>query len=44
MAAGEAKDLSEARAIVAVSFATKHYTPQNTDAWDAAYQTFCTLY
>jgi rhamnulokinase/L-fuculokinase len=44
MAAGEAKDLSEARAIVAASFATKHYTPQNTDAWDAAYQTFCTLY
>ena len=44
MAKGEAKTLSDARAIVAASFATKHYMPQNTDAWDAAYQTFCTLY
>ena len=44
MAAGEAKNLSDARAIVAASFAPKHYTPQNTAAWDAAYQTFCTLY
>ena len=43
MAAGEAKNLSDARAIVAASFACKHYTPQNTAAWDAAYQTFCTL-
>ena len=44
MAAGEAENLSDARAIVAASFACKHYEPQNTDAWDAAYQTFCTLY
>ena len=44
MAAGEAKKLSDARAIVAASFACKHYTPQNTAAWDEAYQTFCTLY
>lgn len=44
MAAGEAKNLSDARAIVAASFTPKYYAPQNTDAWDAAYQTFCTLY
>ncbi len=44
MAAGEAKNLSDARAIVAASFTCKHYTPQNTEAWDAAYKTFCTLY
>ena len=43
MAAGEAKTLSEARAIVATSFACKYYTPSNTDAWDVAYQTFCNL-
>ena len=44
MAAGEAKDLSDARAIVAASFAPKHYTPKDIAAWDAAYQTFCTLF
>ena len=44
MAMGEAKNLSDARAIVAASFTPKYYAPQNTDAWDAAYQTFCTLY
>ncbi len=44
MAAGEAKSLADARAIVAASFTPKHYEPQNTAAWDAAYQTFCTLY
>ena len=43
MAAGEAKNLSDARAIVAASFTPKYYAPQNTDAWDAAYQTFCAL-
>ncbi len=43
MAAGEAKNLSDARAIVAASFACKHYMPQNTAAWDAAYETFCAL-
>ncbi len=43
MAAGEAKTLSDARAIVAASFACKHYAPQNTAAWDEAYQTFCAL-
>ena len=43
MANGEAKDLSQARAIVAASFACKHYEPQNTAAWDEAYQTFCAL-
>ena len=43
MAAGGAKNLSDARAIVAASFACKHYMPQNTAAWDAAYETFCAL-
>lgn len=43
MAAGEAKDLFDARAIVAASFAPKHYTPKDTDEWDEAYQTFCAL-
>lgn len=43
MAAGEAKTLSDARAIVAASFACKHYAPQNTAAWDEAYQNFCAL-
>ena len=43
MAAGEAKNLLDARAIVAASFDCKHYVPQNTAAWDAAYQTFCAL-
>ena len=43
MAAGEAKDLSDARAIVAASFACKHYMPKNAAAWDAAYETFCAL-
>ncbi len=43
MAAGEAKNLSDARAIVAASFDCKHYTPENTAAWDEAYQTFCAL-
>ena len=43
MAAGEAKTLSDARAIVAASFACKHYAPQNTAAWDEAYQIFCAL-
>ena len=43
MAASEAKTLSDARAIVAASFACKHYAPQNTAAWDEAYQNFCAL-
>ena len=43
MAAGEAKTLSDARTIVAASFACKHYAPQNTAAWDEAYQIFCAL-
>lgn len=43
MAAGEAKTLSDVRAIVAASFACKHYAPQNTAAWDEAYQNFCAL-
>jgi len=43
MAAGEAKNLLDARAIVDASFDCKHYIPENTPAWDAAYQTFCAL-
>ena len=43
MAAGEAKNLSDARAIVAASFDCRYYEPQNTAEWDEAYQQFCTL-
>ena len=43
MAAGEAKDLADARAIVAASFTPKYYEPQDTATWDAAYKTFCAL-
>ena len=44
IALGEVKDLKEARAIIANSFALKHYTPvSDRDAWDAAYTKFCTL-
>ena len=44
IALGEVKDLKEARAIIANSFALKHYTPvADRDAWDAAYTKFCTL-
>lgn len=43
MAVGEAKTLSDARAIVAASFDCKYYTPENTAAWDEAYQIFCSL-
>ena len=44
IAAGEIKDLSEAREVVANSFELKHYDP-TTDrgAWDEAYAKFCTL-
>ncbi len=44
IAAGDAKDLSDARRIVADSFDRKYYEPTaSRDAWDAAYQTFCSL-
>ena len=44
IAAGEVKDLSEARAIVAASFDLKHYEPTTERAaWDEAYGRFCAL-
>ena len=44
MTAGDAKDLSDARRIVAASFDRKYYEPTaSRAAWDAAYQTFCAL-
>ncbi len=44
MAAGDAKDLKDARRIVARSFTCKRYEPTaDRAAWDAAYQTFCAL-
>lgn len=44
IAAGEIKDLSEAREVVANSFELKHYEPtQDRGAWDEAYGKFCKL-
>ena len=44
IAAGEVKDLSEAREVVANSFELKHYEPTgDRAAWDAAYEKFCKL-
>ena len=44
IAAGEVKDLSEAREVVANSFELKHYEPtSDRAAWDAAYEKFCKL-
>ncbi|MBQ9784650.1 MAG: rhamnulokinase [Clostridia bacterium] len=44
MAAGDAKDIKDARRIVARSFACKRYEPcADRTAWDAAYKTFCAL-
>ncbi len=44
IALGEVKDLGHARAIVADSFALKHYSPiADREAWEAAYAKFCTL-
>jgi rhamnulokinase len=44
IAAGEVKDLAQAREVVANSFELKHYEP-TTDraAWDAAYERFCKI-
>ena len=44
IAAGEVKDISEAREVVANSFELKHYEPtSDRAAWDAAYEKFCNL-
>ncbi len=44
IAAGDAKDLTDARAIVSASFDRKYYEPAaDRSAWDAAYQQFCAL-
>ncbi len=44
IAAGEVKDLKEARKIVAASFDLKHYRPsEQRDVWDEAYGRFCKL-
>lgn len=44
IAAGEVKDLSQARQIIAASFALKHYEPTAERAmWDGAYERFCKL-
>lgn len=44
IAAGEVKDLAQARAVVANSFALKHYEPTaDRAAWDEAYGRFCEL-
>lgn len=40
MAVGEIKSLSDARQVVRASFPVKTYEPNDTKAWDTAYQTF----
>ena len=44
IAAGEVKDLAQAREVVANSFELKHYEPtSDRGAWDAAYEKFCKI-
>lgn len=44
IAAGEVRDLNEAREVVKNSFELKHYEPTTErSAWDAAYEKFCSL-
>ena len=44
MAAGEAKDLKEARRIVAASFDCKYYEPvADRSAWDEAFARYCAI-
>ncbi len=44
IAAGEVKDLAQAREVVANSFELKHYEPcGERGAWDKAYEKFCQL-
>lgn len=40
MALGHIKDLNEARKIILNSFESKFYEPQNTEAWDEAYERY----
>ena len=43
MAAGEIKNLSEARHIIRNSFEIKQYEPKDTAMWDEGYERFCAL-
>ncbi|MBR5515831.1 MAG: rhamnulokinase [Clostridia bacterium] len=43
MAAGQVKDLSQARQVVRDSFEIKCYEPKDADKWDAAYERFLKL-
>lgn len=43
MAAGEVKDLAQAREVVRNSFDIKCYEPKDADKWDAAYERFLKL-
>ena len=40
ISAGEIKDISEARKIIANSFPLKHYEPNHTPEWDSAFERF----
>lgn len=40
MAAGEIKDITEARKIIKNSFDVKEFTPQNPENWDSSYERF----
>lgn len=43
IALGEVSNLAQAREIVKASFEPKYYEPENTEAWDAAYEKFKAL-
>ena len=43
IAAGEIKDLAEARHVARNSFEIKMYEPHHNDQWDEAYARFCEL-
>lgn len=43
IALGEIKDLSQARQIIAESFPTKTYQPENIAPWEEAYVKFCNI-
>jgi hypothetical protein len=43
IAAGELKNVAEAREVVRNSFDIECYEPQNSEAWDEAYERFKTL-
>jgi sugar (pentulose or hexulose) kinase len=43
VAAGDVASIAEAREVIRRSFPAEEYTPQNTAAWDGAYERFLGL-